>query len=159
MAKKNLCGVEIEYAEDMEFHDGMFHCYGARTVNGKNDPNDKTNNFVTVESEDGKCAKVIAMCPDFGDAKAIVCAMGIAKSVVDNAVGKAKGILKGVKSDMDEKLRKEGYNIEAMCAKMDELLKSGKSSEEIMKYMNEHREDFIVKKNDAKPTDDSKERW
>lgn len=89
MAKKNLCGVEIEYAEDKEFHDGMFHCYGARTVDGKNDPNDKTSNFVTVESEDGKCAKVIAMCPDFVDAKAIVCAMGIAKSVVDNAVGKA----------------------------------------------------------------------
>ena len=89
MAKKNLCGVEIEYAEDKEFHGGMFHCYGATVVGGKHDPNDKTNNFVTVESEDGKCAKIIAMCPDFDDAKAIVCAMSIAKSVVDNVVGKA----------------------------------------------------------------------
>ena len=159
MAKKNLCGVEIEYAEDKEFHDGMFHCYGARTVNGKNDPNDKTNNFVTIESEDGKCAKVIAMCPDFWDAKAIVCAMGITKKLMDSKEMSFKDILKNAESSIDEKLRKDGYDIEAMEAKMNELINAGKSTEEILKYMNEHRSDFIVKKPDANPTDDSKERW
>ena len=151
MDKKNLCGVEIEYADDKEFHDGMFHCYGARTVNGKNDPNDKTNNFVTVESEDGKCAKVIAMCPDFGDAKAIVCAMGIAKSVVDNAVGKAK--------DSMGRLREIGYGLAAMEAKMNGLMNEGKSPKEVSEYMFAHRSDFRTKKPDAKPTYDSKERW
>lgn len=158
MAKKNLCGVEIEYAEDKEFHDGMFRCYAPHTVDGEKVENENKN-FVTVESEDSKVAGIIAMCPRFDDAKAIVCAMGIAKKLMDATVGSVKDILKGVKSDVDEKLRKEGYNIEAMEAKVDEFLKSGKSSEEIMKYMNEHREDFIVKKNDTKPTDDSKERW
>ena len=159
MAKKNLCGVEIEYAEDKEFHDGMFHCYGALTVNGKNYPNDKTNNFVTIESEDGKCTRVIAMCPDFCDAKAIVCAMGIAKRMVDSKEMSFKYILKNAKSSIDEKLRKDGYDIEVMEAKMNELINAGKSTEEILKYMNEHRSDFIVKKPGAKPTDDSKERW
>ena len=158
MAKKNLCGVEIEYAEDREFHDGMFHCYAPHTVDGEKVENENQN-FVTIEFEDSKVANIIAMCPRFDDAKAIVHAMSIAKKLIDATVGSFKDILKGVKSDMDEKLRKEGYIIEAMEAKMDELLKSGKSSEEIMKYMNEHREDFIVKKNDTKPTDDSKERW
>lgn len=159
MAKKNLCGVEIEYAEDKGFHNGMFHCYGATTVEGKHDPNDKTNNFVTVESEDGKCAKVIAMCPDFDDAKAIVCAMGIAKKLMDAKVGSLNDILENARSGMGERLRKEGYDIEMMENKMKELLDSGKSTEEIMKYMTEHRSDFCTKKPDAKPTDDSKERW
>ena len=159
MAKKNLCGVEIEYAEDKEFHDGMFHCYGATRVGDKANPNDATHNFVTIESADGVCAKVIAMCLSFEDAKAIVCAMGIAKKLMDAKEPNIKDLMKGVKSDIDENLRKEGYNIEAMEAKMNELLKSGKSNDEILKYMNEHREDFIIKKHDDKPTDDSKERW
>lgn len=160
MAKKNLCGVEIEYAD--EFHHGMFHCYGATVVNGKNDP--KTSNFVTVESEDGKRTNVIAMCPRFEDAKAIVCAMGLAKNLmidgkVASVVEGVNDVLKGVKSEMNERLRKVGYNIEAIEAKMDELLKSGKSPDDILKYMNEHREDFIIKKTDVKPIDDNKERW
>lgn len=159
MAKKNLCGVEIEYAEDKEFHDGMFHCYGAHTVNGKNDPNDKTNNFVTIESEDGKCAKVIAMCPDFEDAKAIVCAMGIAKKLMDAKVGSVKDILNGMRPDLDKRLRDEGYDLEMMEDKMNELMNEGKSPKEISEYMMAHRSDFLVKKPDAKPTDDSKERW
>ena len=161
MAKKNLCGVEIEYAD--EFHHEMFHCYGATVVNGKNDPNDKTNNFVTIESEDGKRTHVIAMCPQFEDAKAIVCAMSLAKNLMDGKVGSVvdgvNDILKGVKSKMEERLSKVGYNTKAMEAKIDELIKSGKSSDEILKYMDEHREDFIIKKPDAKPTDDNKERW
>ena len=161
MAKKNLCGVEIEYAD--EFHHGMFHCYGAIVVNGRNDPNDKTNNFVTIESEDGKRTNVIAMCPQFDDAKAIVCAMSLAKNLMDGKVASVvdgvKDVLKGVRSEMNERLRRVGYNIEAIEAKMDELIKSGKSSDEILKYMDEHRKDFIIKKHDDKPTDDNKERW
>lgn len=150
MAKKNLCGVEIEYAEDREFHDGMFHCYGPHVVNGEKVENDN-HNFVTVESEDGKCAKVIAMCPDFGDAQAVVCAMGIAKSVLDNAVGKAKDSL--------GRLREIGYDLAAMEAKTNELMNEGKSPKEVSEYMFAHRSDFLTKKPDAKPTDDSKERW
>ena len=158
MAKKNLCGVEIEYADDKEFHDGMFHCYGPHTVDGEKVAGENQN-LVAIESDDGKIANIIAMCPRFDDAKAIVCAMGITKKLMDAKVWSVKNILKGVQSDMNEKLSKKGYDIEAMEAKMDELLKSGKSSEEILKYMNEHREDFIAKKHDTKPTDDSKERW
>ena len=150
MAKKNLCGVEIEYAEDREFHDGMFHCYGPHVVNGEKVENDN-HNFVTVESEDGKCAEVIAMCPDFGDAQAVVCAMGIAKSVLDNAVGKAKDSL--------GRLREIGYDLAAMEAKTNELMNEGKSPKEVSEYMFAHRSDFLTKKPDAKPTDDSKERW
>lgn len=162
MAKKNLCGVEIEYAEDKEFHYGIFHCYGPHTVNGAKVENENEN-FVTIEYKDDDRVKVIAMCPVFDDAKAIVCAMSLAKNLMDGKVGSVvegvKDVLKGVKSEMDERLRKVGYNIEAMEAKMDELLKSGKSTDEILKYMNEHREDFVTKKPDAKPTDDNKERW
>ena len=156
MAKKNLCGVEIEYAEDKEFHEGMFHCYAPHTVDGEKVENENQN-FVTIESKDSERIKIIiiAMCPYFEDARAIVCAMNIAKSVI---VSKAQNILKE-KNILESHLSKDGYNIEAMEAKMDELLKSGKSNEDILKYMNEHREDFIVKKTDAKSTDDSKERW
>ena len=157
MAKKNLCGVEIEYTD--EFHHGMFHCYGATVVNGKNDPNDKTNNFVTIESEDGKRTNVIAMCPKFEDAKAIVCAMGLAKNLMDVNGLNIKDLMKYAKSDINKKLRRDGYNIEAMEAKMDELLKSGKSIDDILKYMTEHREDFIIKKHDDELTNDNKERW
>lgn len=163
MAKKNLCGIEIEFSEDKEFHDGMFHCYGATRVGDRADPNDTANNFVTIEFGNAKHVKIIAMCPSFVDAKAIVCAMGIAKKLMDgkvvSVVEGVKDVLKDVKSEMNERLLKVGYNIEAMEAKMDELIKSGKSSDEILKYMNEHREDFIVKKPDNKTTDDSKERW
>lgn len=159
MAKKNLCGLEIEFPEDKEFHDGMFHCYGATRVGDKADPNDTTNNFVTIESDDGKLAKVIAMCPRFENAKAIVCAMGIAKKLMDAKVGSVKDILENAKSGMDERLRKEGYDIEMMEDKMKELTQAGKKPDEILQYMREHREDFLVKKPDAKPTDDSKERW
>lgn len=159
MAKKNLCGVEIEYAEDKEFHDGMFHCYGARTVNGKNDPNDKTNNFVTIESANAEHVNIIAMCPSFEDAKAIVCAMVIAKKLMDAKVVGIKDVLNGVRTDLDNRLREQGYDIEMMEDKMKELMNEGKSSEEISEYMMAHRSDFLVKKPDAKPTDDSKERW
>ena len=157
MAKKNLCGVEIEYAD--EFHHGMFHCYGATVINGKNDPNDKTNNLVTIESEDGKRTIVIAICPRFEDAKAIVCAMSIAKNLTGVDGLNIKDLMKYAKSDINEKLRRDGYNIEAMESKMDELLKSGKSIDDILKYMTEHREDFVIKKHDDVLTNDNKERW
>ena len=78
---------------------------------------------------------------------------------MDSKEMSCKDILKNAKSSIDEKLRKDGYDIEAMEAKMNELINAGKSTEEILKYMNEHRSDFIVKKPDANPTDDSKERW
>lgn len=159
MAKKNMCGVEIEYSEDKEFHHEMFHCYGATSVDGKACPNDD-HNFVTIESKDGARNNVIAICPQFEDAKAIVCAMSLAKNLADvNGLMNIKDLMEYAKSNIDEKLRRDGYNIEAMEAKMDELLKSGKSSDEILKYMNEHREDFIIKKHDDKLTNDSKERW
>lgn len=158
MAKKNLCGIEIEYAEDNEFHEGMFHCYGPHTIDGEKVEGVKQN-IVTIENNDGTRVKVFAMCPSFDDAKAVVNAMGIAKKLVDAKSASLKDILNGAKYKIDYELRKDGYNIEAIEAKMDELLKSGKSSEDIIKYMNEHREDFIVKKPDSKPTDDSKERW
>lgn len=154
MAKKNLCGVEIEYAEGREFHVGMFHCYGATRVGDKSDPNDTTNNFVTIES-DGVCVKVIAMCPHFSDAHAIVCAMDIAKSICDKVMNGAED----AKKSMDEKLRKEDYDIEMMEDKMKELAQADKKPNEIFQYVREHRKDFLVKKPDAKPTDDSKERW
>lgn len=159
MAKKNLCGLEIEFPEDKEFHDGMFHCYGATRVGDKADPNDTANNFVTIESDDGVCAKVIAMCPSFEDAKAIVCAMGIAKKLMDAKVGGVKDILNGIMPDLDDRLRKEGYDLEMMEDKMKELMNEGKTPKEISEYMMAHRSDFLVKKPDAKPTDDSKERW
>ena len=159
MAKKNLCGLEIEFPDDKEFHDGMFHCYGATRVGDRADPNDTANNFVTIESENAEHVKIIAMCPHFGDAKAIVCAMGIAKRLMDSKEPNIKDLMKVVNSKANEELRNCGYDIDAIEAKMDELLKSGKSHDEILKYMNEHREDFIVKKSDAKTTDDSKERW
>ena len=158
MAKKNLCGIEIEYAEDKEFHKGMFHCYGPHTIDGEKVEGVKQN-FVTIENNDGTRVKVFAMCPSFDDAKAVVCAMGIAKKLATQSQQALSTILNGAKSKIDNELRKDGYNIEAIEAKMDELLKSGKSSEDIIKYMNEHRKDFIVKKPDSKPTDDSKERW
>lgn len=158
MAKKNLCGIEIEYSEGKEFHHEMFHCYGATSVDGKACPNDD-NNFVTIESKDGTRAKVIAMCPQFEDAKAIVCAMSLAKELMDANVLNIKDLIKYAKSDINEKLRMDGYNVKAMEAKMDELLKSGKSIDDILKYMTEHREDFIIKKHDDEPTNDNKERW
>lgn len=158
MAKKNLCGLEIEYSESKEFHHEMFHCYGATSVDGKACQND-AENFVTIESKDGARAKVIAMCPQFDDAKAIVCAMSLAKELTDINELNIKDLMKHANSAINKKLSMYGYNIEAMEAKMDELLKSGKSADDILKYVTEHREDFIVKKPDSKPTDDNKERW
>lgn len=103
MTKKNLCGIEIEYAEDKEFHAGMFHCYGPHTVNGEKVAGDNQN-FVTIESEEGKCANIIAMCPDFNGAKAIVSAMGIAKELMDAKVGVLKDIMNGMRTDLDKRL-------------------------------------------------------
>lgn len=151
MAKKNLCGLEIEFPEDKEFHSGMFHCYGATRVDDKADTNDTTNNFVTFESENAEHVKIIAMCPTFEDAKFIVNAMSLAKELVDARVGIIK--------DTDERLRKKGYDLEMMNDKIKELINKGKSPKEISDYMLAHHSDFLVEKPDAKPTDDSKERW
>lgn len=158
MTKKNLCGIEIEYAEDKEFHDGMFHCYGPHTVDGEKVAGDNQN-FVTIESADGVCANIIAMCPHFEDAKAIVCAMGIAKKLMDAKELNIKDLIKGAKFKIGDKLSKDSYNIEAIEAKMKELVEAGKKPDEVLQYMTEHREDFLVKKPDTKLTNDSKECW
>lgn len=118
----------------------------------------KTENDIPENPIDGH---VCAICPIKEDALMVTAAIRTAKRFVDlheAAIGDMKDLKEAAKTAR-ERAKRRGWDVDKAEAKMDELIKQGKSPSEILAYMNEHVADF--KKPDA-PKDDapkSAEEW
>lgn len=99
---------------------------------------DKGEQYAVVHR---KHPEPLCFCSSWDKAGAIACAMHIGETVVENV----SDVVKKEKDKVDEKVKKF-YDKDAMEAKMDELLKAGKKPEEILKYMTEHRTDYLLDK-------------
>lgn len=101
---------------------------------------------------------ICAICLIKEDAIMVTAAIRMAKRLADiHEV--ATGDIKKDAETAREKAKSNGWDVDKAEAKMDELIKQGKSIAEILAYMNEHKADF--KKPDA-PKDDapkSAEEW
>lgn len=89
---------------------------------------------------------ICAICLIKQDAMMVVAAIRMAKRFADTHEA-AMGKLKEVAAKAREKAESSGYDVDKAEAKMDELIKQGKSSAEIVAYMKEHIDE--CKKPDA----------
>lgn len=101
---------------------------------------------------------ICAICLEKQDALMVTAAIRMAKRHAD-----IHEVVTGdIKKDAEtarEKAKSNGWDVDKAEAKMDELIKQGKSLAEILAYMNEHKQDF--KKPDAPEADAPKkaEEW
>lgn len=101
---------------------------------------------------------ICAICLERQDAMMVTAAIRMAKRFADMH----ESVTGDIKKDAEtarENAKRSGWDVDKAEAKMDELIKQGKSPSEILAYMDEHRADF--KKPDA-PNDDtpkSAEEW
>ena len=89
---------------------------------------------------------ICAICLIKEDAMMVTAAIRMAKRFadMDEAV---RGDMKEAAKTARENAKRSGWDVDAAEAKMDELIKQGKSPAEILAYMKEHKQDF--KKPDA----------
>lgn len=100
------------------------------------------------------CGRVVAHSCEQRDGELIQRSVVLSAMVAENpvltqvlALGPRilKSLLEKGLEDCEKNLKAEGYDTDACTAKMNELIKQGKSNKEIMDYMMEHRTDFITK--------------
>lgn len=110
---------------------------------------DKGEQYAVVNR---KHPEPLCFCPSWEKAGAIACAMHMGETVVEQV----SDVAKKEKEKIDAKVAKF-YDRKAMESKMDELIKAGKNHEEILKYMTEHRTDYLLDKSvDPMKDDDTK---
>lgn len=106
---------------------------------------DKVEQYAVVHSNH---PEPLCFCPSWEKAGAIACAMHIGATVVHQTSDVDKAL-----KETEKKVAKF-YDCKAMKAKMNELIKSGKNPEEILKYMTEHRTDYLLDKSVDQIKDD-----
>lgn len=89
---------------------------------------------------------IVAICLTKEDALMVTAAIRMAKRFSDMSEA-FDGKMKDVTTTARENAKRNGWDVDAAEAKMDELIKQGKSPSEILAYMKEHKSDF--KKPDA----------
>lgn len=149
MQKQTIDGHEVEFeliGEDLP-KDGVMPFY-VKTLDGSEYDKchvviGKTENDTPEHPIDGH---ICAICLERQDAVMITAAIRIAKHFAD-VHEVATGELKKVSETARENAKRRGWDVDAAEAKMDELIKQGKSAAEILAYMKEHKSDF--KKPDA----------
>jgi hypothetical protein len=94
---------------------------------------------------------ICAICLKKQDAMMVTAAIRIAEKVADIHDEVATGDMKEAAKTVRERAKRSGWDVDKAEAKMDELIKQGKSFSEIVEYMNEHKADF--KKPDAPKAD------
>lgn len=101
---------------------------------------------------------ICAICLEKQDAMMVTAAIRMAKRFADLHEVVTGDIKKDVETAR-ENAKRSGWDVDKAEAKMDELIKQGKSSAEILAYMKEHKADF--KKPDAPEADAPKsaEEW
>lgn len=162
MQKQTIDGHEVEFElADENFPKDRVMPFYVKTLDGTEYDKyhvviGKTENEADIPKHpiDGH---ICAICLVKEDAMMVSAAIRMAKRLAD-AHEVTTGVLKKVGEKAREKAERSGWDVDKAEAKMDELIKQGKSSAEIVAYMKEHMDDF--KKPDA-PKDAPKtaEEW
>ena len=161
MQKQTIDGHEVEFelADEKLPIDRLMPFY-VKTLDGSEYDKyhvvlGKTEKDVPKDPIDGH---IVAICLTKEDAMMVTAAIRMAKRFADiHEV--ATGDMKEVAKTARENAKRSGWDVDKAEAKMDELIKQGKSPAEVLEYMKEHKQDF--KKPDA-PKDDapkSAEEW
>ena len=157
MQKQTIDGHEVEFeiADEM-FKGGDAVPFYVKTLDGTE--YDKYHVVIGKgEKNNPITPHIAAVCLNKMDACMIAAAISIAKEVAN--AQEIPVSLKELAKQSRESAEKMGCDTAKAEAKMDELIKEGKSPAEILAYMKEHKQDF--KKPDA-PKDDapkSAEEW
>lgn len=161
MQKQTIDGHEVEFElVDENFPKDRVMAFYVKTLDGSEYDKchvviGKTENDTPEHPIDGH---ICAICLERQDAVTITAAIRMAKRFADiHEV--VMGDKKEVAAKSRERAKRDGWDVDKAEAKMDELIKQGKSSSEIVEYMNEHKADF--KKTDAPKADAPKkaEEW
>lgn len=163
MQKQTIDGHEVEFElADENFPKDRVMPFYVKTLDGVE--YDKYHVVIGKTEKDEDIPKnpidghICAICLIKQDAMMVTAAIRMAKKFADiHEV--ATGDMKEVAKTAREKAKSNGWDVDKAEAKMDELIKQGKSPAEILAYMNEHKADF--KKPDT-PKDDapkSAEEW
>ena len=161
MQKQTIGGHEVEFElADENFPKDRVMPFYVKTLDG--DEYDKylvvigkTDKDIPEHPIDGH---ICAICLVKQDAIMVAASIRMAKRLADTHET-TMGKLKEVAAKARERAESSGYDVEKAEAKMDELIKQGKSSAEIVAYMKEHIDEY--KKPDAPTTDKPKtaEEW
>jgi len=161
MQKQTINGHEVEFElADENFPKDRVMPFYVKSIDGSEYNKyhvviGKTEQSVPENPIDGH---ICAICLIKQDAMMVTAALRIAKKFADiHEV--ATGDIKEAAKTARENAKRSGWDVDKAEAKMDELIKEGKSPAEILAYMKEHKQDF--KKPDA-PKDDapkSAEEW
>lgn len=159
MHKQTIDGHEVEFElADENFPKSRLMPFYVKTIDGKEYDKyhvvlGKTEGDTPENPMDGH---VCAICLTRGDSMLVAASIRIAKSFAEMS---GNGEMKKAAQTARERAKSSGWDVDKAEAKMDELIKEGKSSAEILAYMEEHMLDF--KKPNA-PKDDapkSAEEW
>ena len=159
MHKQTIDGHEFEFElVDENFPKNRIMPFYVKTIDGKEYDKyhvvlGKTENDTPESPVDGH---ICAICLEKEDVLMVTAAISIAKRFAEM---RDNGDMKKSAQEARERAKRSGWDVDKAEAKMDELIKEGKSSAEILAYMEEHKWDF--KKPDA-PKDDapkSAEEW
>ena len=151
MQKQTIDGHEVEFElADENFPKDRVMPFYVKTLDGTEYDKyhvviGKTENEADIPKNpiDGH---ICAICLIKQDAMMVAAAIRMAKRFADiHEV--ATGELKKASETARENAKRSGWDVDAAEAKMDELIKQGKSAAEVLAYMKEHNQDF--KKPDA----------
>lgn len=149
MQKQTIDGHEVEFElADEKFPTDRLMPFYVKTLDGAEYDKyhvvlGKTNSDIPKNPVDGH---IVAICLTKEDALMVTAAIRMAKRFAD--VSEAfDGKMKDVTATARENAKRNGWDVDSAEAKMNELIKQGKSPSEILAYMKEHKQDF--KKPDA----------
>ena len=153
MQKQTIDGHEVEFElADEKFPTDRLMPFYVKTLDGaKYDKYHvvlgKTDSEADIPKNpiDGR---IVAICLTKEDALMVTAAIRMAKRFADMSEafdGKVK--VKDMTATARENAKRNGWDVDKAKAKIDELLKQGKSAAEVLAYMKEHKSDF--KKPDA----------
>ena len=161
MHKQTIDGHEVEFElADENFPKNSIIPFYVKNIDGKE--YDKYHVVLGKTEKDEDIPKspidghICAICLTREDSLMVAASIRIAKSVAEMS---GNGDMKKAAQTVRERAKSVGWDVDKAEAKIDELIKQGKSNSEILAYMNEHKWDF--KKPDA-PKDDapkSAEEW
>ena len=144
MQKQTIDGHEVEFElADENFPKDRVMPFYVKTLDGTEYDKyhvviGKTDKDIPEHPIDGY---ICAICLVKEDAMMVAAAIRMAKRFADTHEA-AMGKLEEVAAKAREKAESSGYDVEKAEAKMDELIKQGKSGAEIVAYMNEHIDEY-----------------
>lgn len=154
MQKQTIDGHEVEFElADENFPKDRAMPFHVKTLDGQE--YDKWHVVIAPKGKEHPDnpidGHICAICLIKQDAMMVAAAVNIARQVAETEKGFTER-LEALKETSAAIARRSGWDIDQAEAKMDELIKAGKSKEEIIAFFKEHMSDF--RKPDA-PKDDA----